>query len=248
MRQKLSILSITTLLLMPVLGCFGQQDQAHILSVFDRLAGYENSGIFNGVQYNEQHRTVNDKHKFFISRDFITGDLQYDGQFFPDTEMKYNIYDGLVLVRAKQQKGATVLQLINEKVEKFVLEDHVFVNLKDVQAKEQGLAGFYEQLLKNETLGLYKKYTQQINSRRDKNMVYYEFEDEKNDHVLYLDGSYNKIGSRRDVRRLFPELKDEIRNFYRSNRSLRRSSEDRFMVLLFEEITSLLSEKNLAVQ
>ena len=222
-----------------------QSNDTGIYNIFDKVAGLENSGLYNGVPYFEQHRTINDKHKFFLTREFIPGFLLYNEQPFPNTEIKYNIYDGVLLARAEQESGATVLQLINEKVDKFIIGDHIFVNLKDRQAREMNLNGFYEELLKDETLGLYKKYSKQINQRRDNNMLYYEFDDQENDLLLYWNESYHTIDSRRDVQRLFPDLKPEIKTFYRSNRSLRRSNKDSFMSLLFQEISLLVSEEKM---
>lgn len=244
MRNIIIFRAVLICLLFPGLGTYAQSHQLQYYSIFDEVTGRENSGLFNGVKYVEQYRTINEKHQFFLTRDFVKGFLLYNDQLFPNVEIKYNVHSDVLLAKAQQEKGTTILQLISEKVEAFEILDHLFVNLKSLEAQRDGVHGFHEQLLKNDLLGLYIKYSRQINERRDNNILFYEFEDEKNDHILYYDGAYHEAGSRRDITRLFPELKQEIKQFYRSNRSVRKSNRDRFMILLFEEITSALTKEN----
>lgn len=221
-------------------------EEKSLYLAFDQVTGPENSGLINGVAYVEQHRTINEKHKFFLSERFHSGYVEYNGQPYYDVDMKYNIHDQLLFVKVVHNLGETVLQLVKERLDAFHINGREFVNIKDPAGREAGVTGFYEVLLENSELRLLKRHSQQMSKRLGDRLVYYEFDHQKNDPVLNYDGNYYEISSRRDLFQVFPDRKKEIREYYRSNRSARKSNLDKFMTNLLRELTTV-SENN-AVQ
>lgn len=223
-----------------IYGQSSGEEQFHIL--FDSIMGAENSGLFNGVGYLEKHRTINENHKFFLTQDFTRGRLDYFGQPYYDVELKYNIFEELLLAKLSHSGGETILQLINEKVERFSIGTNDFINIRD--RNTQNISGFYELLYDNGRFQLLKKHARQLSEKRDKSFVYYEFKERQQDYLLRVDNNFQEIDSWRDLARLFPEQRRAIRAYSRSNSGLRKSNRDTFMANLLQVIDLPSSEAN----
>ena len=221
--------------------CMSGQDAA-TYSWFDETVGISNTGLFNGVEYREQHRTLNENHKFFLTNDFIAGTLIYNGQPYFFQPLKYNVYDEVLLINAQDGLQESLFQLINEKIDGFEIAGHQFINVKP--GVNQRVQGFYEVLLENEQVQVLKKHSRYMNELRDRRFLYYEFKPENNDYELKYNDEYHEISSRRDVIKIFPELKTEIREIYSSERAVRKSNPDKFMVSLFQELSQLSQNNN----
>lgn len=205
---------------------------------FDGIVGIENTDLFNGVEYIEQHVMINEKQKYFRSVLFLPGSVVYDGQRYFDVEMKYNVYDDLLLLKGIGEKP---MQLHKDLVTEFSLEGHSFIN---IQADGSDVEGFYELLLEEEQLRLLKKHTKKPQKFLDKSFTYYEFHDDTSRYAVYYREDYFPVNNRRQVLRAFPDHSGEIRRFYRRNQSLAKSKPDAFMTGLFKELSRLSSYPN----
>lgn len=234
MRKSHLLIICALAVLSPQLQQAQSADNSFVYSWFDQVVGQANTGIYNAVEYIEEHRTINEHHKFFLNEFFLPASVVYDGQPYYDVELKYNVYDDLLQVKVQHKNNPAIFQLLSEKVESFRIPDHSFINLQ-----EQG--GFHEVLLENEELGLYKKHRKSIKKREDEQFVYYEFPSEAPHYLLRYDQDFHRINSRRDILRIFPENKRIIREFYSSARSLRKSNPDAF----FQQLFQLLSQSHI---
>lgn len=212
--------------------------EAKTYSWFDEAVGATNTGLYNGVEYIEQHRNINENHKFFLSRDFLPGTLYYDGQPYFSQLLKYNVFDEVLIVKAKE----SLFQLINNKVDGFEIGGHRFINVKT--ETHPRVQGFYEVLLENEQVMVLKRHSKYINELRDRKFVHYEFKPENNDYEIKYNDEYYEISSRRDVMKIFPGLKKEIRDLYSSERALRKANSDEFMIRLFKEISLMTQNQH----
>ena len=205
---------------------------------FDEAVGVTNTNLYNGVQYVEQHRNINENHKFFLSRDFISGTLYYDGQPYFSQLLKYNVFDEVLIVNSKE----SLFQLINNKVDGFEMGGHRFINVKT--GSNSRVQGFYEVLFENEQILVLKEHSRYMNELKDRKFVHYEFKPQNNDYEIKYKNEYHEISSRRDVMKIFSAYKKEIRDIYSSERALRKSNPDEFMIRLFKEISLLIQKQH----
>lgn len=210
--------------------------------LFDELVALENTDLASGTEYIELHIIRNNRHKYFQADKFATGQVSYEGQVFTDIPMKYNIYDDLLLINLVNSGGETTIQLHKEKIESFRLYGHDFINLQLPEDQESEIEGFYEVLYETPSGLLLKKHVQKILKHLDRNFTYYEFEPDDPEYVFFQDTVYTPFDSRRDLTKLFPEREKEIRQFYRSHRSLSRSDHDQFLINLFKNIQGPASQ------
>lgn len=224
-------------------ACFAQQrepDPATFL-LYDELVGIENTGLFNGREYIEQHRTINQKHKFFDSFNYISGVVVYDGKTFFDVDMKYNIFEDLLLVQLDGSRGKTRFSLYNEDLDSFSLNGHNFVNVKGPEVSSSS-EGIYEVISAEGNLKLLKKHQLVMKKILDGQLLNHEFEKDEPEFFYFSEAKLTEAGSK-NLGDTFPALKDEIKSFYRENRRLRRKEPEEFHKKLFNKISSLTTSR-----
>ena len=181
---------------------------------------------------------INERHKFFLSSDFLPGAVIYEEQPYPGLELKYNVYEDQLLAKVATQGQETFLQLIKEKVDRFSMADKLFFNIKDSNAYQ----GFAELLFETDELLLLKKHSMSLSKKMDREYAYYEFTFKNPRYLFRWQENYFELSSRRSVINIFPQLKKEIRQFYSTEKALRKNNPDAFLQGLFEFISNNLTE------
>ncbi|NQY05023.1 MAG: hypothetical protein HRT68_02180 [Flavobacteriaceae bacterium] len=205
---------------------------------FDAIIGVENTGLYDGIEYKEKYRTINEKHKFFLSPNFLKGDVIYDGQIYANIDMKYDLHEDLLLVKLKNKDGGDViLELMKDKVNSFSIAGNNFVQLK---SEEQGITGFYEVLSRGKGFTFFKKNKKHRKEKLDKKVVYSEFNND-DEYILLYNDIYSSIKSKRTLTKIFPEYKKDINVFHDNNENLLRSNPDAYMSELMRLIDKLMS-------
>ncbi|UJH66641.1 hypothetical protein [Allomuricauda sp. SCSIO 65647] len=206
---------------------------------FDDLVDIENTALYNGIGYVEKYKVINKYHKFFESTDFLLGDMVYDGQYYPNLEMKYDLDEDLVVLHLKNGLRKVLLQPIKKKVEKFTIDGHRFVNIADGTAKTYDISGFYEVLFEKSDLMLLERHQKKRFKREGKNSVYYEFKS-RNQYYLFYNNEYFTIRKRKDFIRIFPKLQKQIQTY--SKKRSPRTEIRGYLISLAKRIELLLSE------
>ena len=214
-----------------------------LYALYTEKTGIENSVLFNGREYIDTERSINGKNKFlFPSEGFKPGNISYEGQYFPDVLLRFNLVDDRLLIKLPLSGSLISFELIPEKISGFSISDHQFEKIEDSTGNME-FNGFYEKLFDNRSIKLYKKHQRRGDKKFDEELVYYEFKDIKPDYYLKKGDSYFKLDSKRDWIEIFPEMKEAVRNTYRTQKKLRKQHPDDFMVLLLD--TMLNNGKNL---
>jgi hypothetical protein len=221
---------------------FSQSTVRPAYESFDAVIHIQNTGLANGTEYIEQHIVKNNKHKYLDTPQYQTGTVVYEGQPYFDVDLKYNIYDDLLIVRIPTTGGSAAFELHKEKVSSFTIKNSSFISVKKTQnAKPR----FYEVLLDGDHFYLLKKHLKKARKHLDQNFTYFEFEKDSPEYLLSINGDYHNVNSRKSIRKLFPDQEEQIRNFYRSNSSLQKSDPDTFLTLLFKDLASSNSAINI---
>lgn len=210
-------------------------NQSEIYSWFDAEIGIANTGLYNGIAYNEFYRVDNDKNKFLFSTGFQPGAIIYDGQPYYKILMNFNIHDDVVLVELENEVGTNVFQLLSEKIESFNFSDRKFIRVTRNPAKNIS-SGFYEVLLENlvfkeeGNIKLLKKHKLSEKVKLDKKISVYSYKEKDSEFVVQTSDGFFSVWRKKDFETVFPNHKDEISRYYRNYRSLRKSNPDKFMI------------------
>ncbi|GHA40954.1 hypothetical protein GCM10007103_22890 [Salinimicrobium marinum] len=218
---------------------FSQSSVRSAYESFDTAIHVQNTGLANGTEYVEQHIVKNNKHKYLDTPEYRTGTVVYDGQPYYNVDLKYNVYDDLLLVRIPTTGGTAAFELHKEKVNSFEINNSSFISVKE---NPENKSQFFEILIDGSHFLLLKKHLKKARKHLDQNFTYFEFEKDSPEYLLSFNGEYYEVNSRRSIRRLFPNQEEQIRDFYRSNSSLQKSDPDTFLTLLFKDLASSNSE------
>ncbi len=217
-----------------------QNQQAEYLNWFDQQLGIENTSLMNGVIYREFYRTINDNVKFFSTDQWFTGSVHYSGQWFYDVPLKYDVFGDQLIIRQPDRLGGGALILYKEHVRQFLLYDAVFVRINP-ESNELVKPGYYELLAARDELRMLVKYRKKEFLRKDRKRAYHEFIDAKKTYVLNHASHYYPIKVKKDLVKIFPDYKEALNSFYQDNKRLQNRNPDRFMILLTDQLASLLN-------
>lgn len=167
------------------------------------------TGLYSGSEYKIPERT-NDEHPFFGEFDWQDGEIFYNGEFYDNITLLYDITSDNVII--EHFYNGQELRLIKAKVERFRLGDHRFVNLNG-SSLLPGLpdAGFYRVAYDGPTR-LLSRHTKQIEEKIETNRVEIYFTPRTKYYVL-KDGAYHRIARKNEFYKLFPEKKQALKNF-----------------------------------
>lgn len=204
---------------------------------FDNLIGQTNSGVFRGVRYTNEYRAINEKHQFFESGDFKKGSVNYNGQDYFELLLRYDVYLDNLLVVNDALANRPMMVFDKEGITKFTIDGHSFEYLSPKFSDEVG-SGFFEVLLKNESLTLYKKHRKKIFKRTDAQNLYYEFKD-RYSYVLHSGGTYYPFKKIKELNSIFPQYRKDIKPIIKRHSPLKKSNFDAYVQAILTDLLSL---------
>ena len=208
------------------------QKEPQFYNWFDNQVHRYNTSLFNGLEYIELYRTINERHKFFESSDFQAGSIVYDGQFFDRVPLKYDLNVDELLFNVGYNYPYPTLILFTSKIKSFTLGKSDFIQINNTEG-ETAMAGFYEVLMNKESVTLLKKNKKKRFKRIKGNTVYYEFDNDNSFYISYKN-NFHEIDSKNDIIRVWPDKKEYINEYY--NSALRKTNEDNFWTSFFEKL------------
>lgn len=225
---------VFSLLLSTTAFCQSSYNEKPFFQWFDNLINAKNSNLINGVFHSEKYETKEGHDQYYLTRDFLIGDLVYDNQAYFNVNLLYDLYSDDLILGFYENDLLLTIQLIKDKVDSFSMNNKSFTRLMD---QESGISGFYEVLVKTGELTLYNKHLKRRFRYIDDQQVYYKFK-KKTNYLVHYQNDYKEIHTKKDVSKLFPEKKTFINDFFSSNNYLLNSDKDKFMVLLFQQIVA----------
>ncbi|MGB7842295.1 MAG: hypothetical protein WBL21_05860 [Salinimicrobium sp.] len=205
---------------------------------FDATIGIQNTEIFTGLEYIEEHRMINEKDKFFGENRFRPGTVFYNGEPYFNIPIKYNIFNDVLLVQLPNQRGKSEFKLLPNRLQGFGLDSHYFVNVWD---KDNDFSGIYELIFRSHHIKVLKKYRLNMNKVSGRQLVHYEFEPERPKYYFSIDGNYFKL-NRENLLRSFPDNRSFIRKSYHKFKKREREQKDEVLAMMFENLFKLSNE------
>lgn len=203
---------------------------------FDDLMGAENNSLYNGIGYTEKYKVINKYHKFFKTTEFLDGEIVFEDLIYPVTEMKYDVDADELLINHKKGQRLILLRPIKKRISEFDLDGHHFIHLQNSTLEQLGLSGFYELLWQNNDTQLLEKHFKKRFQRKGNNSIYHEFKS-RNWKALYSKGKLTPLRSKKDILKLFPDLKKEIKPLLKKLQI--KSSTKTQWVILFQKILKI---------
>jgi hypothetical protein len=152
-------------------------------------------------------------HPFFVSDSLQTGTVAYNGAFYTDVAMLYDIVRDEVAI---QRPGAPYrIRLHSERISSFSIGNHRFARL--VGDSTVGVrTGFY-QLLYDGSVKALARRIKTIHEDISSGQYKADFVEEDRYFIL-KNGTYYPVKSKRALLRLFPEQASALQKYLRANR------------------------------
>ncbi len=189
-----------------------QNALAHTLTVYyDRLG--DQAPIYNGSLYRGIEFTFQKGSPYFLLEKTGKGSIVYDNINYPNLNIIYEDYrQNLVVIDQAFQ-----LQLVNEKIRSFTINDHHFEYVSlDSLNKGLPVAGFYEVLYSGKSKVL-KHTTKKIREILTTSEGLRRYMDESDDYYIRSWNSYTLVNSRHAFLNFVSDHKKEVQKFIRKN-------------------------------
>ena len=205
---------------------------------FDNIIGKNNTGVFKGIQYFEKFQVKNENHKFFKHRFFIWGAVVYNNQPYFEIALKYDVYGDELLIKNSKILDAPIIQLDKKNITGFELNGHIFKNVTFNINQDKGVTGFFEILLENDAISIFKKHKKKI-SRIIEKEVYYEFKDQFQYYIRYND-TYYMLKKVSFLTTIFTEYKTQLKNSFKRHENLRKVDSDNYLKSIIVDLNTLI--------
>ena len=207
-----------------------------ISDTFDNSVGLHNLGINNGTVHLNTDQSQNKTHRYYQSDKYLAGSVYYDGQYYANVNLKYDIDRDIIVAKVAGEYNNTGINLITAKTASFQIGNKDFINLNYQNPDTpEFLKGFYELVTYKNDLKLYiKNHKSRINILNEKGQ-FTNFET-SDSFVLFYKNNYFQVRSQNSFIDIFPKLEDKIKNFYQSGRDLEKSDQKQFVKNLLQYI------------
>ncbi|WP_130735977.1 hypothetical protein [Flavobacterium sp. J27] len=219
------------------------QSIKEINTYVDSEIGIQNSYVFNGKIYINPYKVLSKKNQFLnYNTNYTKGSVTIQNITFKELELQYDLYSQEIIVKPDSKTSLYGIVADTSKIERFTIYDLTFVNLKNTGT--QNLNGYYE-LSVDKAIPLYIKHKTNRYKLLDKNSVHFEFEP-KYEYYIFNNDTYINVASKKDLIKIFPYFKKELKLFYSKNIYLEKNEPREFMrklILYTNKLKDVINEK-----
>jgi hypothetical protein len=240
MKRKIFLCLISLLPIVPVFAQTEKDTAFMSAAIRQTFRIYQNAmgnqaKIFNGSKYNPPKHTI-EAHPFFISEDWLTGDVFYDGENFQDVFLMYDLLSGQLVT--EHTASGQAIQLVWAKVDHFTIAGHHFQKITP-----ESVGGtlpetdFYDILYSGDI---------RIVARRFKYMrekivgaVIERTFPQKDRYFLFKNGVFFPVRSKGSILKLMSDKKQEMRKFLKQHKVSFAQNRETLLIKLAEHYDSL---------
>jgi|LakMenEpi03Aug12_release.lakeMendotaPanAssembly.Ray.scaffolds.fasta_scaffold163792_2 hypothetical protein len=160
--------------------------------------------LYTGTEYVKQFNSS--KGSPFFPSEVNKGSVRYFGNWYNDVEFLYDCEDDVVIIRDLQ--GQLKLQLVREKLDRFIIDGHHFIRLKLLSSRGE----FYE-ILSEGRRSLMLQWEKKLSSNMKETDQYVL----SKSLFIMEDGKIRKIEKTSDLFTVSPGREKEIRKLYKDS-------------------------------
>lgn len=215
---------------------FLSYSQKNIESYFDEIIRKENLTISNGKLFVNNYKTT-ETDQFYANR-YSSETLKYKNETYTNINIKYDIHRDILIFKPYGESENFGIELITENVHSFTLKNKTFINLSILTKDSIDFAkGFFEENYKSEKLSFYIKHKKETKEFINNQRIFNSFLN-YNQYVLSFNNNYYEIKSTKDLMKMFPDLKKDIKQFNDENNSLLKENKDVFFEKMIKKISA----------
>ena len=171
------------------------------------------TGLYRGSEYVVYAQNLKEGHPYFDKDHMRNGSVLYNGILYKDVPLVYDLVKGLVVTYAPLKAFRIIL--INELIDSFTIENHLFFHLKDSLNPSAPHPGYYEQIYKGR-IRIVKKEKKAIREEAGNNYVE-KYIDYTVSYYLVKDNTWYPVNNKRTLLHTLGNRNKEARKFMRRN-------------------------------
>jgi hypothetical protein len=172
------------------------------------------SQLFNGKELTYYDPTIKGNAWFMDKRDWSAGSVFYDGYFYNNVQLIYDLYKDRVALLLNNKVTGVIL--LSERVKNFTLLNHTFIYVKhDSLSRKTVETGFYDELYggKIKLLARREKSIQTASTATSTESYF----SSTVDYYLFKNGDYFPVSSKSSVLDILKDHKRELQQFISQN-------------------------------
>jgi hypothetical protein len=215
-------------LLLLNINCYGSLLSGSITTKGIQDTSLEKQLIYNGKLWRNLYIRVKDD-PFFLSAEFLSGDVRFNGKEFRNLKVKYDIFNDEVILWVNPQ---TIIVLNKEMISEFTFDyQNRSYHILNIGSDSTSLLHGFVHVLYDGPTTLFVKYVKKIELQPldRKSDIFYQ------QHRIFvrIDSAIVQVSGKRELFKLLGDRKTEIRDYIRSNRlSVLRKDPDSFIPVL----------------
>ena len=208
-----------------------------ITDAYNKAIGQQ-SRLYNGQEHNPYSPFIKGTAYFSDVNDFNPGTVTYDGIFYKDVPMMYDLYKDVVV--AQLYNKFSTYCLINERVQSFDLLHHHFVYIvaDSLNVKVGINTGFYDQLYSGNNLAVLVKRSKAIQSTSSSNTIETYFTSSKS-FYLRKGNNYYSISGQSSLLNILKDKKKDLQQYIKTNKIKFKKAPEETMVAIVSRYDEL---------
>lgn len=223
------LLLLCSLLTLPAQAQFSTSDTS--LALDNAIRQYHTyldpePALYRGSQYVIYAFQIKEGHPYFDTDQMQTGSVLYNGILYKDIPLIYDLAMGLLVTNDYYKIYR--IALINEEIDSFTIQNHIFIRFRDSLDPSAPRPGFYE-LLHNGRTVILKKEKKTVREEVSTSVItkYIEYSVSyyvKKDSIWYL------VNTKKGLLNAFRDKGPQLKKFLRSNGLKFRQDKDNTLI------------------
>lgn len=184
--------------------------------------------LYNGSKYVAPEHTF-EQHPYYLSIDWLTGDVFYDGELFEDVSLMLDLNSEQLIT--EHYSNGQPIRLVPEKVTYFTISGHQFQKIdNETVANSLPATGYYEILYGGRTKVIVRR--QKMLHEEIENTIIERTFEERNHFYIFKDGIFHAVKSKGSVLKLLEDQKQQLKKRLRQKKAAFRGNRE----LLYESL------------
>lgn len=185
-------------------------------------------GLYRGARYVDYDYLVQDGQPFFGADSIRIGTVVYDGIFFDQVPMLYDLVKGSLIINDPYH--VYKISLIMDLVDSFTITDHQFIRLRDSLNPSAPANGFYELLYKGRLTLLKKEKKNYVANLLVTVENIQNFIGHTISYYLKKGGTYYHLNNKKALLNTFKDRKSDLKKFIRRNKLSWRDDKETLLI------------------
>ncbi|MEJ8757490.1 hypothetical protein WG947_10805 [Pontibacter sp. H259] len=214
---------------------FIQQSVTNAVQSYSEAMGLQ-AHIYNGPEYYQPAKPYLTGHQFFGSKNYEPSAVYYDGAWFNNVPLLYDVMIDEVITTHKASGYSQML--VKAKLDTFKLHGHTFIHIQNSSAATKTIAPGYYDLLHNGSIQVLSQRKKELQERATQTGMEGEYNEVDKFYVV-KDGVYTQVASKVALLKVLRDKKKPLNKYARANKLKFRKQRESAIVSIAKHYETL---------